>query len=282
MKQLFFKALPSEEGMRLVLFIKKKTKSLLSNHEIKRALEKGVCKVNKKTESFASIKLRAGDIVELAANWEEGLKKSVVSLETLYEDEYLLIVNKPSGFLCTDIELHKFFPHNYLLVHRLDQDTSGALIVAKSLEIKNKMVELFSSKIVKKTYIAVVDGALEEKKGKISSFLQKTNFKGKVLYKWGKQGLSALTLFETMKAKKDYSVLKCYPITGRTHQIRVHMLQLGHPILGDYQYYQNFKYPFFVKRLMLHSLRVEFVHPINKKKVLAEAPLPEAFRKFWK
>lgn len=279
---LVFKVSFSEKGMRLVFFLKKKTNTALSNRDIKKALEKGVCKLNNRIENFASVKLKAGDVVELQKKWHDSLETSLSSPKILYEDDYLVIINKEAGFTCSDIDLHKFFPHNYLLVHRLDRDTSGALIIAKSLNLKDKMIKLFSTKDVKKTYIAVVDGEVKEKKGRISSFLEKKNFKGKILYQSSdKKGEYALTLFDTLKARKEFSVLKCYPITGRTHQIRVHMLQIKHPILGDYQYFQNFKYPFFLKRLMLHSLQVEFDHPMLEKKVIVEAPLPSVFKKFW-
>ncbi len=281
MATLIFKVSSSEKGMRLVLFIKKKTRSDLSNREIKKALEKGICKLNGKIENFASIKLKAGDSVELAKNWQGSIQASKFALDVLFEDEYLVIINKEAGFVSSDSELHRFFPSNYLLVHRLDKDTSGSLIIAKSLAVKKKMIELFSTKAVKKTYIAIVDGKVNEKKGKISSFLIRENFKGKIIYKnTNDKGLYALTFFETLKVAKDYSVLKCFPITGRTHQIRVHMLKIKHPILGDYQYSQNFKYPFFLKRLMLHSLEVEFDHPYTKQKIKAVAPTPEIFKKF--
>jgi RluA family pseudouridine synthase len=281
-KKIVYRVSYFEKEMRLVAFIKDKTRSKLSNREIKRAIEEGVCKVNNRVENFASRKLKENETVELEENWQGSIvKKKIFSPKILFEDEYFVIIDKEEGFICSDEELHQFFPSNYLLVHRLDKDTSGVLIVAKSLSIKKKMVELFTQKLVKKTYVAVVDGEVKEKKGKISSYLVKKNSHGKILYMATKnQGQFALTLYETIKKAKNYSVLKCFPVTGRTHQIRVHMLQINHPILGDYQYFQNYKYPFFVKRVMLHSLLVEFDHPITKNKVVVRADLPSEFEKF--
>lgn len=281
-RKIVFRVSHFEKETRLVSFIKEKTKSKLSNRDIKRAIEEGICKVNHRVENFASRKLKENETVELEENWQSViLKKKIFSPRVLFEDDYLVIIDKEEGFVCSDEELHQFFPSNYLLVHRLDRDTSGVLIIAKSLSIKKKMVELFTQKLVKKTYVAVVDGAVSEKKGKISSCLAKKNSHGKILYEATKnKGQFALTLYETIKKGKNYSVLKCFPVTGRTHQIRVHMLQINHPILGDYQYSQNFKYPFFVKRVMLHSLLVEFDHPVTKNKVIVQADLPSEFEQF--
>jgi 23S rRNA-/tRNA-specific pseudouridylate synthase len=89
-----------------------------------------------------------------------------------------------------------------------------------------------------------------------------------------------LTYFERLSVKRDFSVVKCFPITGRTHQIRVHMLKLKHPILGDYQYGENFLNKFFIPRLMLHSLEVEFIHPILKKDLKVKSEIPSSFKGF--
>ena len=279
-----------EKGMRLVLFLKKKTKTQLSSRLIKKALEKGLCKVNDEIESFASKRLKENDIVVIERDWEEKIqKKSFLFLlkkkpKVLYEDKFLLIIDKKPGCLCADSEIEKlFFPKKCILVHRLDRDTSGVLILAKSEKIKDLMKIQFRKKKVKKTYIAIVDGKISKNKGRVESHLKKNkSSKGKILWQnVKKNGLFALTYFEAIKKTRFYSVVKCFPITGRTHQIRVHMKQLGHPILGDYQYSRSFKYPKFVSRLMLHSLQIEFKHPIFlEKKIKVKAPLSLEFKKF--
>ncbi len=307
-----------EEGLRLVNFIKAKTKSFYSLKKIKKAMEKGICRLNGKTECFASVKVKKGDAVEIAIeqilpselvadqkthkveNFKQQnsfkdevdtskIKKSEIAV--LFEDEYFLIINKPTFLLCSDSLIRKYFPETFL-VHRLDLKTSGLLILAKSKKVKKEFIKIFSSKNLKKTYLAIVDGHLNQKKGKICSFLQpKNRFAksakktqenyGKILFKsHPKVGLKAVTLFKTLTAQKKYSAVLFFPITGRTHQIRVHALELGHPILGDYQYFQEYEYSDFVPRLLLHSYQLEFLHPIKRKNIKIEAPIPQIFKKF--
>ena len=273
-----------EEGMRLVAFVKLKTKSDLSNRLIKNALEKGVCKVNALIEMFASKKLRKGDVVEVQKRWDVGIsleKKVERKPKNLYEDDYFIIIDKPIDFLCSDEEVQKYFP-DCILVHRLDRQTSGVLVLAKSAKVKSKMKALFKEKKVFKTYIAIVEGKVDEKRQKIESFLSKRkDSEGKVLWKESrKNGLFSISVFESIKKRKNCSVMKCFPITGRTHQLRVHLLGMGHPILGDYQYFRDFKFPKFFSRLMLHSYQIEFNHPFLEKKVRVIANLPREFKSF--
>ena len=116
-----------------------------------------------------------------------------------------------------------------------DDTSSWFLILAKSEKVKEKMKEEFSKRKIKKTYIAVVDLKMKNKLEKVECFLKKD--KNKMYVKClKKKGKYSLTYFERLKTKKNYSIVKCNPITGRTHQIRVHLLKLGHPILGDYKY----------------------------------------------
>jgi RluA family pseudouridine synthase len=272
-----------EEGMRLVNYIKLKSGSKSSLRQIKSNLEKGICKVNNLVESFASKKLRKGDLVQIEKK-EELAEKNIVERapKILYEDEYFIVVDKKVGFLSSDAEVQKYFPQA-ILVHRLDRQTSGVLILAKSKKAKDKMEDLFREKKVYKTYIAVVDGKVDEKKIKRESFLVKRkDIEGKILWKeTRKDGLYASSIFETFRARKLYSVLRCFPITGRTHQLRVHLLNLGHPILGDYQYCRDFKYPKYISRLMLHSYQIEFKHPFLEKKISVSSHLPKDFQKFY-
>jgi RluA family pseudouridine synthase len=271
-----------EEGMRLVNYIKLKSSSKFSLRQIKSSLEKGICKVNNLVETFASKKLKKGDVVQIEKNDALFDKRSSEgSPKILYEDDYFLIIDKRVDFLSSDSEVKKYFP-NCILVHRLDRQTSGVLILAKSKSCKRKMEDLFRQKKVYKTYIAVVDGRVLDKKFKRESFLAKRkDFEGKVLWKeTSKNGLYAATFFETLRSRKLYSVLKCYPVTGRTHQLRVHLLKLDHPILGDYQYFRDFKYPKYVSRLMLHSYEIQFKHPFLEKKISVTSHLPKEFRVF--
>jgi RluA family pseudouridine synthase len=279
-----WKVSPSEQGVRLVLFIKKKTESKLSNRLIKTALEMGLCSVNNRIETFASKKLKRDDFVEIEKAWENKLqdKNTPKALTVLYEDPYFKIIDKNSGFLCSDEEVEKHFP-KCILVHRLDRQTSGVLILAKSQEIKDKCKILFKEKKVKKTYIAIVDGKIDVKNKKVESFLaKKQDSKGKVIWQEQDKGLFAVSIFNTIKSYNTYSIVQCFLVTGRTHQLRVHLKSLGHSILGDYQYCIDFKYKNYVPRLMLHNLEIEFDHPILDEKIKVKSPLPEEFKIFTK
>lgn len=275
----------NEEGMRLVNFLKLKTRSELSLRVIKSTLEKGVAKVNNVIETFASKKLRKGDIVQLEKCWDRRVLSEVKPVEKvprkLYEDDYFIAIDKKAGFLCEDEEVKKFF-QSCILVHRLDKQTSGVLLLAKSEAAKSKMKSIFKEKEILKTYIAIVDGRFKERRQKVESFLvRRKDSEGKVLWRENRnKGLYAISIFELLKARKLYSAIKCFPITGRTHQLRVHLLGLGHPILGDYQYFRDFKYSKFIPRLMLHSYQIEFDHPFLEKKVKITSPLPGEFKNF--
>lgn len=268
----------SQDRKVLLAFFKDKTSSDLSNRVLKGVVERGVFRVNGSIEAFSSRRLKVGDIVLLYDGWKALLeKKYIKSLDILYEDDQFIVVDKPPFLTCTDLEIKKYFKGPVLLVHRLDRETSGVLVVAKSLKIKNLMKKLFFKKLVKKVYIAVVDGEVKRRGGRIELFLSKRDGAS---YKVSKKGLYSLTNYEVIRRKKTFSVVRCIPITGRTHQIRVHMKQLGHPILGDYKYSRNFIYKGFVERVLLHSQRIIFKNPITGKIVDVKAPLPAIFRSF--
>lgn len=305
-----YEVAPQEEGARLVNFLKAKTESTLSLKKIKKAMEKGICRLNGKTECFASIILKAGDRVEVevegltasASNNSSSHQKSNQKENTksksdnqaqskkersskpaiLFEDEHFLMIDKPIDLLSSDPEMQKIFP-NTLLVHRLDAKTSGLLILAKNKKVKERFIEIFSKQAIKKTYLAIVDGHFDKNKGKITSLLKPKKSAGKILFKsHPKIGQKAVTTFEALYSGPNYSAVLFYPLTGRTHQIRVHALELGHPILGDYHYSQEFQYPHFVDRLFLHSWKVDFIHPFTQKRIRVKAPIPETFKKYLK
>ena len=253
----------AHQDIKLVAFIKEKTNSSLSLRAIKRALEKGVCSVNGKKEHFASRDLFEGDVVELSEDWEGfGEEVAKAKPEVLYEDDFYQIVDKPSGIVSED----KNF--SYQLVHRLDKGTSGVLILAKNKAAFEAMKNLFLEKKIKKSYLALVDGALKAPFGKKSSYLNKKGFmEGQTIWGTAKRGFWAETYWQLLEKFENYSLIILDIPTGRTHQIRVHLSENGHSVLGDTQYGK--KRPF--KRLMLHSLSIEFLHPFLKKKILVYA-----------
>ncbi|QVL57168.1 MAG: RluA family pseudouridine synthase [Simkaniaceae bacterium] len=250
----------------LLSFLKEKT--TLSGREIKRALENGACRLNGKIERFGSAKLKTGDKV----TFHPPKKMAVGTLTVLHQDSSLTLFNKPSGVVSASEKGHH-------LVHRLDKGTSGVLLMARTIPIKRALETLFKKREVKKIYIAIVKGALRKEKGTIENKLgKKGTFQGQTLYGATPNGQLAITHYKVLKTVKGQSLVELHPETGRTHQLRVHLSELGHPILGDLQYGRDAVFPKEIYRLCLHAYRLTFTHPRTGKKIQATAPLPKLFK----
>jgi RluA family pseudouridine synthase len=268
--------------MRLLDFVASHLE--ISKKQIKRLIETNHCLVNQKMERFASTQVSFGDEVQF--NESAPPKVSFQEKQILFEDPFLLIYNKPAGITCDPkgiLQLLK--PHGlFFLTHRLDKETSGALILAKSAEVEEKMGEAFASRQVKKEYLALVDGAPKSKEGVIENDLGKTfAFAGQTLYgRVAQGGKRAKTSWKLGKTSKKGSLIYCFPETGRTHQIRVHLSEMGHPILGDYQYGKSFKSSLRPARHMLHAYRLAFVHPMTGVPLKIQAPIPKDFQEVMK
>ncbi len=257
-----------EAGMRLLAFLRKHCGEHSSVKGLKRAVESKGCRINGRVETFSTRILAGGDIVQLEIVSQE--KRA--PLVFLYEDADILVCDKPAGVVCEG----KNFSAK--LVHRLDKETSGALILAKKEEIYKKMVTLFSEKKVKKQYLALVGGEMRKKEGKIHNRLSKQHeYQGQTIYGSSKKGEEAITLWKCLGSNKGVSLVLCEPITGRTHQIRVHLKELGYPILGDYQYGKTFKLPFQPRRHLLHARKISFPHPKTGALIEVTAPIPQDF-----
>ena len=271
--------------MRLQDFLRAKTCSTGSARQLKRSIESGDTLINGKVERFASKPVGTGDIVTfhtVAAT----PKSPVISFDpqrVLYVDDAFLIYNKPakvssdnSAFLAA---IQAVYP-TAQLVHRLDRDTTGALILSLNPAVQEALLELFRTRKVQKTYYALVDKVPSDGYGVIKNHLGKLSvYQGQTL--WGSvaasKGKLAITRWERKTRGKAASLIICYPETGRTHQIRVHLNGLGHPILGDYQYGKQFTCLYRPPRMMLHAFEVAFDHPAKGNKVRVVAPLPPDF-----
>lgn len=268
----------------------------LSNREIKRALEQGACKVNGAIERFPNrtINKRKDKIQFSYIKPKAKPKLEIHQSEIVYENESILVYNKDSGYACMATEgkkqanlhdeLKKFTKLKFLEpVHRLDRDTSGLMIFAKnksSVEIFN---DLFKSKEIHKEYYAVVDGKWSHKtEGRIETQLELASKKGSMQF-WqaskepSRNSKLAITDYKLCSANQDHSTLILKPLTGRTHQLRVHMAWVGHPILGDTQYAKFFRCKKIPGRVMLHAWRLSFTDPQTGKKLKLEASLPKEF-----
>ena len=212
-----------------------------------------------------------------------------IDLPVIYEDDDVAVINKPAGILThskgvlndeptvaefvrpkTDEEPSNNRPG---IVHRLDRDTSGVIITAKTQEAKRWLQGQFSKRKVKKAYIALVDGHLDEPRGIIRLPIER-NPKKPQTFRVGASGKPAETHFEVLESLPNYTLVKLMPQTGRTHQLRVHMAYLGHPIAGD-AFYGGSKH---VPRLFLHAQSLEITLPNRKRKVF-ETPLPDDLQK---
>ena len=203
-------------------------------------------------------------------------------LDILYEDKYLIIINKPSGILTisrdnrNDKNLYdevkeyvkKQNPKNKIfIVHRLDKDTSGLIIFAKNEKVKRILQTNWTK--VKRYYYAVVNGIVKEN-NHLENYLLETKTHDVIITKDKKKGILAITNFEVMEYNKKYTLLNIEIKTGRKNQIRVQLANIKHPIVGDKKYGNKERMP-----LCLQAYRLEFLHPITNKNIEIEIKLPK-------
>lgn len=250
--------------------------------------------------------IRHGSVLEvdMAPSALQELAPQDIALDILYEDEYLIVLNKQAGIVvhpgngnqdgtlvnamlhhCDSEEFEEMVDDERRpgIVHRLDKDTSGALIIAKTAEVRDKLQEAFSSRTVKKTYLALLIGEMQESQGTISLPMGRHPYnplKNTVLSTGGRE---AITEYKTVGSaignhNVKVSLVKIRLHTGRTHQIRVHFSHFGHPVLGDQLYGgQPSRMPYPAERQLLHAWRIAFKHPVTGKAMKIQAPLPEDF-----
>lgn len=163
------------------------------------------------------------------------------------------------------------------IVHRIDKDTSGLLIVAKNDNAHINISEQIKNHKVKKTYIALARGVIKENNATIDMPIARST-KDRVKMAVSKTGKNAVTHIKVLERYNGYTLVEVNIETGRTHQIRVHMAEIGYPLVGD-SVYSNGRNPFGVEGQMLHSMRLEFEHPVSKKQMKLEAKIPEYFEK---
>ena len=286
----------NESQFRLDVYLTKHLAEAPSRAVVQKVITAGKVKVNSQIKR-PNYKLLTNDHVVVDITKDEflfsGPKPQDMKLDIFYEDESLFIINKPAGLLVhptttqsTDTLVNALlfkaknlsdFNSSFRpgIVHRLDQDTSGLMIVAKDNITHAKLAKQFQRKEVKKRYVALVEGIVEFDEGRINEPIgtHPTKKDKKAVRHDDDQAREAITFYKVLKRGKESTLVALYPKTGRTHQLRVHMKHLGHPILGDEKYGKKNNF----SRLALHAQSVGFTHPVTKAYVEFLSPMPKIF-----
>ncbi len=233
-----------------------------SKKQLKRFVDRGQVDVNGQVERFASRRLRGDEQVRLHESDEP--TKALFSKESvLFEAEDFFIYDKPADFVCAPENLTFFSPigRSLSLVHRLDRYTTGCLVVAKTKSGEEVLLQLFKERGVKKRYHALVDGVVKEEEGCIDQPLAKVAQIGNQAV-WGvsEKGVHAKTHWRVLQRLERETLLELEPVTGRTHQIRVHLSSLGHPLVGDTTYAKSFISQLRPPHYWLHATSLEFIY----------------------
>ena len=259
-----------------------KVKAILSGHGIS---------VDKKLVTQYDFLLQPGMVVRVSRHKRSTeLKNKFIKL--VYEDKDLVVIEKNIGILsmsssshqfCVKTLLDEYFKRRHFkctanIVHRLDRETSGLMIYAKSLEVKRILEENWHDIVTDRRYIAVVSGRMEREGGTISSWLKDNKAFITHSSPTDNGGKFAVTHFHTLETRDRYSLVELKLETGRKNQIRVHMQDIGHPVIGDPKYGDG-NNP--IGRLGLHAFRLNFFHPITNERMEFETPYPSSFRKLF-
>ena len=258
----------------------------LSKKTIKNYIKNKMVTVNGKVITNSSYLLKDNDKIEISYT------KKVIpeyDLDILFEDEYLIAINKPCGLLSigndkekvitayrmvSDYVKHSSNNKYIFVVHRLDQETSGILMFCKNEKIRDKMQDNWNTIVKKRGYIAIVDGKLSGNGTRRSYLLEDRN--QFVYSSKNNHGKEAITHYSVIKNNDDYSLVQVFIDTGRRNQIRVHLSEMGYPIVGDKKYKCKSN-P--IKRLCLHANILEFIHPVSKKLIHIDSNIPSEFNK---
>ena len=284
-----------DKDIRIDKYISSKLENF-SRANIQRMIENGDILVNGK-KVRTSYKIQGNDKIKITFEEpkEAHLKPEDIALDFVYEDNDILVVNKqkglvvhpgngnPNGTLVNAVMAHCKDSLSGIggeirpgIVHRIDKDTSGLLIIAKNDIAHINLSEQIKNHEVKKTYLALVRGRIKEQEATINMPIARDE-KNRIKMAVDKNGKAAITHFKVLKKYENYTFLEVNIETGRTHQIRVHLSKIGFPLVGD-SVYSNGKNPFEVQGQMLHSYRLEFKHPVTGEILKLEAKLPKYFQ----
>lgn len=285
----------TEAGERLDKYLAAQF-SDLSRAQIQALIRAGQVTVNG-AAAKASLRLEGGERIRLQVPVAEEAAEpepEAIPLVVLYEDEQVAVVDKPAGMV-----VHPAFGHqtgtlvNAALsrwpqiaafaepgragiVHRLDKETSGVILIAKTPQALESLRTQFKARTIRKRYLALVEGLPQTPEGVIDAPIGRDSRQRKRMAVL-RDGREALTEFRVVEVFASYSLLEVWPKTGRTHQIRAHLAFIGHPVVGDTVYGRR-KQPFTLKRHFLHAASITFAHPISGEPITVESPLPVALQ----
>lgn len=276
-----------EEATELLPFLLQKMESR-SRNSVKSILTRGQVKIDDHIETKHNYPLRAGQTVSVLKNKVAVKESTLIGMSILYEDDSVIVINKDAGLLSIATEkekrqtaLHQLMEHvrrqdprnRIFVVHRLDKETSGVMMFAKSESIKRKLQDNWKDMVKERTYIAMVEGEVKQSDGVIKSWLKESKTH-KMYSIQDKDGQLAITHFRRIQANKQFSLVEIKLETGRKNQIRVHMSDLGHPIVGDKKYGAKTNE---IGRLGLHAKILSFNHPVTGQLLLFRAEVPKTF-----
>ena len=312
-KKFQFKVTGDSSNQRLDLFLSSNAELNLSRNQIQKLIKDLKVLVNGQLPQ-KRLALVDGDIIELTLPLPKDSKITAenIELDIRFEDEYLAVVNKPAGMVVhpavgnrsgTLVNALMYRFKNLAqgggverpgIVHRLDKNSSGLLLVARTDVVHRELQKALQERGIKREYLALVCGRLKEAKGMIKTYIDRSKKDRKKMAVTKTSGREAITEYELEFSYRSYQLLKLSLQTGRTHQIRVHLAHLGHPVFGDPEYGGREKWhrgifaperPLAKKllellpRQALHAQRLEFVHPVKNVRVIVESEIPADFQK---
>ena len=290
----------SDAGSRLDVFLSAQPDNP-SRSNIQKMITEGNVSVNGQVKR-ANYKLRLADNIVMTYQPPQEIEAvpENIPLDILYEDSDIIVVNKvrgmvvhPAAGVYTGTLVNALLYHcgdelsgingkiRPGIVHRLDKDTSGVMVVAKNDFAHNSLAEQIGSKTAVKEYVALVHGNITEEKGIIEANIGRHPVDRKKMAVVTSGGKPATTVFHVLERFKNCTFVKCRLLTGRTHQIRVHMAYIGHPLIGDPKYC-NSKNKFDIQGQALHSLSLTLIHPRTNQEMTFTAPIPQDMQKLLK
>lgn len=265
----------------------------LSRSYVQRLIEQGKVLCNGK-KVRTCIPVKEGDEITVMVPPPQELEvlPEQIPLDVIYEDDQLIVINKPKGMVVhpaagnetgTLVNAVLYHAKGNLsgingvirpgIVHRLDKDTSGLIVVAKTNEAHLSLAEQIKNKTCKRVYVCLVRGNVREEEGRVDAPIGRNPSDRKKMCVTQKNSRSAVTHYRVLERFGEYTFLECRLETGRTHQIRVHMQHIGHPVVGD-EVYGGGKNPFGLHSQALHAVQIGFIHPVSGEQLCFSCPLP--------